>query len=135
MGSMLKKAVLLGFGFLAVSAASAQADVLQVQVPFAFEINGQLMPAGEYRIERHANTGSVLLIRGEQTNQPSLFIVTIPAMGHSPAGDTPVLTFSPDGTRHRLTGIWESGSAGHEISGADDESALAQVIVVGRRIS
>ena len=46
------------------------------------------------------------MIRGEQTNQPSLFVVTIPAVGHGPAGNTPVLTFSPAGTRHRLTGIW-----------------------------
>ena len=75
------------------------------------------------------------MIRGEQTNQPSLFVATIPAVGHGPAGNTPVLTFSPAGTRHRLTGIWESGGAGHEISGADDEPLLAQVIVVGRRIS
>lgn len=136
MGAMLKKAVLFGFGFLVLAAGTASADVLQVQVPFAFEVSGQLLPAGDYRIERHATSGTVVLIRGEQSNQPSMFVVTIPSVGPSPAGNTPVLTFTPGETRHRLTGIWESASAGHEIPGAgDDESRVAQVVVVGRRVS
>ena len=46
------------------------------------------------------------------------FVVTHPASGHDPAGDTPVLMFTRHETQYRLKDIWESRTEGREIAGS-----------------
>jgi hypothetical protein len=139
MFSLMKKATLLGVGFLVAAAGTAWAEVVEVKVPFAFVVNGETLPAGAYRLQREASSPSVVLIRGQHGTKARMFVLTVPAVGHNPAGDTAALIFTPDETDHRLIAVWESGNAGHEIpgdaAGGSPRIARDQVIVFGRMVS
>ena len=130
------KAAMLAAGFLIAAAGTARAGTVEVKVPFAFEVRGQTLPAGQYRIERDSASPSVVLIRGEQGNRAVMFVQTNQVSGNSPAGDTPALTFEEYETGYRLTGIWESGSVGHEVAGVHTASPrIAQANVFAQPVS
>ncbi|MCM3879274.1 MAG: hypothetical protein ND807_04110 [Vicinamibacterales bacterium] len=116
MKSIMKTSCLLAGGFLVFGVGTARADELDVKVPFAFVVNGRTLPAGQYRFESDATDPSVILIHGDKGVKAAIFVVTQPATGHDPAGDTPVLTFTHHETEYRLTDIWESGTEGREIA-------------------
>ena len=105
--------------FLVLGGGSARAAVLEVKVPFPFVVHGQTLPAGQYRIEREGS--DVGLIRGEKGTKGAAFLVTMPASGHDPAGETPALTFTPYENTHRLAGIWESGNQGYAVTRSQAE--------------
>ena len=136
MSSVIKRAM-VAVGVLLASAVAAQAETLQVKVPFAFLVGSKQMPAGTYRVERDPRTGSsVLLIRGEHGNTAQVFVHTVPLKGASPAGDEAVLVFVPDETATRLTQVWGSPTAGQEVLAQHGKSRLvSQIIVVGQRVS
>ena len=72
-------AALIGLG---AGAASAQ-DSLTVKVPFAFEVRGKTLPAGQYSVEQQ---GAVLIIRGEHGTRGNVAVIGIPAGGQSVPG-------------------------------------------------
>ena len=131
----LMKGALVGAAMLLTSAAAAHAGTLEVNVPFAFMVGSQQMPAGVYRIERDLwMTSSVVLIRGQHGNAAQLFVQTTPLNGANPAGGAPALVFVPDEGGKRLTQVWESSSGGQEFAGGRRAARLAErTIVVGRR--
>jgi hypothetical protein len=136
MRSMLTKSAILAAGFLIAAAGSARADTVEVKVPFAFEVGGQTMPAGQYRIERGSASPYVLLIRGEQGDRAVMFVQTNQVEGHNPAGNVPALTFDEYETGYRLAAVWESGSVGREIAGVHRGSPrIAQAIVFADPVS
>jgi hypothetical protein len=112
MRSMIKRAGLLAAAFVLCLGGSARAATIEVKVPFPFLVHGRTLPAGDYRVE---NDGGVVLFRGEKGNRTGMFVMTMPAAGHDPAGDSPALSFTRDETQYRLADIWESGSQGFEI--------------------
>jgi hypothetical protein len=130
----LMKGALLGAAMMCASAAAASAGTLEVNVPFAFMVGSQQMPAGVYRIERDAGMpSSVVLIRGQHGNNAQLFVQTTPLNGANPAGGAPALVFVPDEGGQRLTQVWESSSGGQEFAGGRHAARIAgRTIVVGR---
>ena len=130
----LMKGTLLGACMLFASAAAANAGTLEVNVPFAFMVGSQQMPAGVYRIERDIwMPASVVLIRGQHGNNAQLFVQTTPLNGANPAGDAPALVFVPDEGARRLTQVWGASAVGQEVSTARDVARLVgQIIVPGR---
>jgi len=116
MWSITKKAALLAAGFLLFAGGTASAGVVDIKVPFPFVVRGQTLPAGQYRLERDEVDASVVFIRGENGTNANLFVLTMPAAGHDPAGDKPALTFNRYENQYRLAGIWESGVEGREIA-------------------
>ena len=54
-------------------------------------------------------------MRAEKDVHANMFILTTPASGHDPSGDTPVLTFKHQENHYRLTGIWESATRGRAV--------------------
>jgi hypothetical protein len=115
MCSWLKASVPLAAALLVLSAGAASAqDRLNVKVPFAFEVRGKVLPAGQYSIEQE---GTVLIIRGEHGTHANAAVLTIPAGGQDPSGDTPVLTFVRHENDYRLASVWESKDRG-ELVGA-----------------
>ena len=119
MRSVTKKSALLAAAFLVFTAGSASAGAtVDVKVPFAFVVNGQTLPAGQYRVESDSQDPSVVYIRGEHGTNASALMLTRPADGHDPSGDTPSLTFTRHEQELRLTDIWQSGSQGREILGS-----------------
>ena len=115
MKSVIRGAMLAVAGVLAFSAA-AQAETLEVKVPFAFLVGSQKMPAGVYRIERDPSMpASIVFIQGQHGNRAQLFVQTTPLIGSSPAADKPALVFVPDETAKRLVQVWEGAGAGQEL--------------------
>ena len=110
MCSWLKTSVPLAAALIVLSAGAASAqDQLTVKVPFAFEVRGRMLPAGQYSVEQE---GGVLIIRGEHGTRGNAAVLTIPAGGQDPSGNTPVLTFVRHENDYRLTGVWESKDRG-----------------------
>ena len=116
MKSAMRGAMLAVAGVLAFSAA-AQAETLQVRVPFEFLVGSQKMPAGVYRIERDQSMpSSIVFIQGQHGNRAQLFVQTTPLIGASPATDKPSLVFVTDETAKRLVQVWEGSGSGQEVA-------------------
>jgi hypothetical protein len=101
-------------GALVLGAASAQAGPVtrsEANVPFAFVVNGQEMPAGTYTVQQDSENSSALLIRGEKA---SAFIVTAPVNSNAARPDA-ALVFSKDGDRYRLIEVWDGNADGHAV--------------------
>ena len=120
MTSIFKGGIVLAGAILLGAADTAQADMEQVvkaNVPFAFVVNGQTMPAGKYRIERDDLSPSLLLIRGDQkSNHAATFVLSIRDGGRDPSGATPVLTFKHVENTYQLTSVWDSQDDGFDVA-------------------
>ena len=136
MSSVIRRAMVV-VGVLLASAVAAQAETLEVHVPFAFLVGSTQMPAGTYRLERESGmSSSVMLIRGEHGNTAQAFVLTTPLKGGSPVRDEPALVFVPDETANRLTQVWGSPTSGQEVSAHQGKSRqVSQIVLVGRRLS
>jgi hypothetical protein len=120
MQSILRNAVLVAGALLLGVSGAARAgvtDVLHANVPFAFVVNGQTLPAGRYTIQRDDLFSTVLLIRGEGDNHSAVFVSSDPDGGHDPAGSKPVLTFQRHENEYRLATVWASGDQGWDVAG------------------
>jgi len=134
MSSVIKRAIVAVVVLLA-SAVAAQAETLEVRVPFAFMVGSTQMPAGTYRLERGSMSSSVMLIRGEHGNTAQAFVLTTPLKGGSPVRDEPALVFVPDENANRLTQIWGSPTVGQEVSAHRGKARQVSQIVVGKWLS
>ena len=118
--SVMKKSVLLVGAFLVLGggmAFAAVSNMVEVKVPFPFVVHGKAFPAGQYTVQREDAVPSVWLMRGEGKNHAASFMLTMPAAGHDPAGETPALTFRRYENQYHLTGIWESENEGQTVMG------------------
>ena len=111
--SILKKSAMFAAALLVFTAATARAETVEVKVAFPFQVNGQTLPAGRYAVEYDGSCG--LLIRGEKGNHAEIFVSTMAADGHDPAGQKPALTFTRHDSKYRLSSVWESGTDGRVI--------------------
>jgi len=135
MSSVIKRAIVAVVVLLA-SAVAAQAETLEVKVPFAFLVGSTQMPAGTYRLERGSMSSSVMLIRGEHGNNAQAYVLTTPLKGGSPVRDEPALVFVPDETANRLTQVWGTPTSGQEVTAHRGKaSQVSQIVLVGRRLS
>ena len=114
MRSILTRATLVAVGMVALVGGTASASVGDVTIPFPFVVQGQRFPAGHYRVER--DMSSAVVIRGDNSNTASMYVLTMPAPGTDPSGDTPALTFRRYENQYRLADVWESGNQGREIA-------------------
>jgi hypothetical protein len=115
MRAMLMSSVI---GAMTLMAAVAQAEPTtrqEVQVPFAFTVNGQQMPAGSYTVRQDEDQPSALLIQG-QGRREAIYVLTAPVTSGSPAQDTS-LVFTKDGNRYRLAQVWDEDRGGVAIVG------------------
>ena len=93
-------------GTLASGVASAEVrEVRELNVPFAFDVNGKAMPAGHYRVERMANP-SVIMLRNE--SGAGIFVTTKVSEENVWDG-SPALTFTRNANGYELSTV--AGSA------------------------
>ncbi len=109
MRRFIRTAGLLAAGFVMLAAGSAQAETIEVTVPFPFVVEERTLPAGQYRVT--SDEGLVQFV-GEKGTRASLFCLMVPATGKDPGGQKPTLTFALHENQYRLTDIWESGTEG-----------------------
>ena len=119
-----KKVVSLAAGLLTFAGSAASGATVDVKVPFPFVVQGRSMPAGQYVVQSDESDPSVLLIRGEDGTRTGMFVLTRPAAGRDPAGDTPALTFNRYENQYRLVSIWESASQGQELERAASSASV-----------
>lgn len=112
MRSLLRRGTVAAALLVLGASGSAQAAVQRVTIPFPFVVRGQTMPAGTYQLQQD---GAVLHILGERGNPASMFVLTMPAAGHDPAGNTPALTFERHERQYRLADVWSSDTHGWEV--------------------
>jgi len=110
-----RRTALLAAAFLVLLSGTGRASIVEVKVPFPFQVRGQMLPAGEYRVTN--NGDGVVEIIGERGTRAAMFAMTVPARGQDPGGDKPTLTFKRDEKNYRLTSIWASGTDGRTITG------------------
>lgn len=95
---------------LTLTTAYAETErIIKVTVPFAFVVNNQKLPAGEYRIQESGN-GSLLLIQSVDAKNASTVITGF----ESPSvQNEPKLVFQKDNGEVYLTHVQLSGSPMH----------------------
>ena len=120
MRSLLSKSVLIASAVVLLGGVAARADAqdaVKVKVPFPFVVHGQTLPAGEYRIERLELEPSILFIESTTNVNQAVFVATMPAAGHDPQKDRPVVTFARHENEYVLSNVWESSDEGQTVIG------------------
>lgn len=117
MSLSLERSLVLAALVMGVAGGRAYAqDVINVKVPFDFQVKGQTFHAGTYALGMNAAAnGSVMSLRGVH-GKAFAFVQTIPASGHDPVGDRPTLVFNHSENRYVLSQVWENGTQGREIT-------------------
>ena len=111
----IKSGVMVVAALLVCLGGTAGAATVQVNVPFSFQLHGQMLPAGQYLVTSDGN--GVVEIEGVRGTRVGMFTMTTPASGHDPDGTKPALTLQRFETQYRLATIWTSGTEGLAIAG------------------
>jgi hypothetical protein len=118
MRSLIRRSILIASAVVLLGGVEARADgwdAVKVKVPFPFVVHGQTLPAGEYRIERLDLEPSVLFIESTTNMKEAAFVTTMPASGHDPQKDRPVVTFTRHENQYVLKNVWESDTDGQTV--------------------
>ena len=100
---------LLGLTIAWAGLASASPFVsVRVDIPFAFSVNNQVLPAGSYEIVENNNT-TVLTIRNQQTLKSTVFGVNTAQERRVPG--TAKLRFNRYGDQYFLSEVWTLDAA------------------------
>jgi hypothetical protein len=95
---------LLGLTFAWAGLVGASPVVtVRADIPFAFSVNNQVLPAGTYEIVQNDNTG-MLTIRNQETRRSTIFSVNTPQERRIPAAAK--LTFNRYGDQYFLSQVW-----------------------------
>jgi hypothetical protein len=111
----MKTPLLLGCLLLLTAGAAMAGPVVTVRVPFPFMVRDQVLPAGDYRVERAGVDPAVLIIKGEHGVHAMVITSSVEAHGKDPAGDQSALVFTREGNSYRLKDVWEDRDDGQEI--------------------
>jgi len=114
--SAIKRASFVVLGAVAlllggVTAARA-ADTIRAKVPFAFVVNGTLLPAGDYVFARDANQPEVISITSADGAHSTLALAR---RSSNAAGKEPTLEFERVGTQMHLLEVVLSFGNGREL--------------------
>ncbi len=111
-------------GVLLVAPIFAQSGAdIRVDVPFAFRVGAQTLPAGEYRL--HADPGSPLMLI--QDGDRKYASMTLTGVDQSTSGpDVPQVRFRVYGETRYLAGVWIPNAIGRTLpkSPAERETAV-----------
>jgi hypothetical protein len=114
--SLVKRSWVLALLLMGIAGGRADAqDVVEVKVPFDFLVKGHMLHAGTYAITIDAAAAGVVSLRDDR-GKDFAFVFTIPASGHDPVGEEPVLVFNHLENKYVLSQIWESRTQGREVS-------------------
>ncbi len=113
MRSAILKSAIVGVALLLASGTARASDLVDVNVPFPFQVNNEMFPAGHYMVGQDDMGGSsVLFIRGMDTPEAA-FVLTRATSGRGP--NKPALQFERRGNHYRLSNVWESPTEGQAV--------------------
>lgn len=108
--TLLSLAVLL---FVGVARAQTRNRIMQVQIPFEFEVGHHILPAGTYFITRFETH---ILILSDSRDRVVATVVTTPAQVLEPVREAK-LQFYVEGGRNVLVRVWTGNTRyGYELS-------------------
>lgn len=115
-------------GVACLSAAFAQsAQPLQAEIPFAFTVQGSILPAGSYQFT-YNNTSHRLSIRGLNQNSGSVFATAAPMSASNHSTERARVAFHCYGKTCYLAEAWQDSSLGDrglEVFETEHERRLA----------
>lgn len=125
----MKKQIAVAVALLAAVVAAgpcyAQATGVQGNVPFAFQVGGKTMPAGEYRVERVSIPDeSILIIRCTDSGDAAL-APTLSVDAKNGAAQ-PKLVFHKYRNIYFLSEVWTGDTRGRKLYKSDREKELAR---------
>jgi hypothetical protein len=119
---------------VAVAAVSVMAQVrarVTAQIPFAFSVANQTMPAGEYSIQSQAAANQSVLIRSNDS-KAAVFALTQGKQGKRDSDKTK-LVFRRYGNQYFLAQIWTKGDVmGTELPTSKSERQAMKSLSDGR---
>jgi hypothetical protein len=107
--SIFAVASLVAFCSLAATQGVRAQEAIKVDIPFAFSAGDAALPPGEYRVEKMASNGAVLLIRCAEPTASAL-VVTMPAGGGNQRTESKLI-FHRYGNTYFLSQVWSAGSS------------------------
>jgi len=113
-------AVLL-VGGSALMAVGLADPTIRANVPFAFRVGNEFMPAGQYKVT-HINTRYLLMIRSVDT-QATILVHSVPS--GKDAGDSAKLVFNRYGETYFLRQVWIPGTDANELLWSKTEKEYA----------
>ena len=135
---------ILALAVLAAAQLARAQEALLVNIPFAFTAGKMTLPAGEYRIQKAADTSPTLLIRRTDGSAAGL-VMSIAVDTNRRQADQSKAVFHKYGERYFLAQVWTAGhSRGRELpeSAKEKEQALTahdqrpeEVTIVARLIT
>jgi hypothetical protein len=117
----------LALAFLTATPALRAQDALLVNIPFAFTAGKMTLPAGEYRIQKAADTSPALLIQSTDRGASGL-VMSMAVDTNRGQNQQSKAVFHKYGERYFLCQVWTAGhSRGRQLpeSAKEKEQALA----------
>ena len=98
---------------LAVAAGAASSETLSADIPFAFRVGNQAMPAGTYRVQVTGASNNVVTVKSLTSQDQAIVLPTglSDASKEWKANSEPVLSFECGAGRCALSRIWTGASA------------------------
>jgi hypothetical protein len=131
------KRIMIAAAGVVIAAASASAQTLKAEIPFAFRAGGAVMQPGVYRVDvQQGATGPSFRISNLASHQTALLLPGASDEPHKAwvASGKPVLSFECTTSRCALAGIWPSyASRSYAIPHAKmsrDEVASIETVVM-----
>jgi hypothetical protein len=103
------------WALLLFTGTTADAETVDVTVPFDFTVQHRLMPAGKYSVERDLEHPSTLVIRERSGAHETVVVSAMNAPGHNPSGHGSALVFTRRGDGYQLKDVWHNASDGEEL--------------------
>src|SRR5215472_2534194 len=117
---------ILALAFLATTQVARAQDALLVNISFAFTAGKVTLPAGQYRIQKAADTSSALLIQRTDRSASGLVMSTAVDTNRKQAEQSKAV-FHKYGERYFLSQVWTAGhSRGRQLPESAKEKEQAQ---------
>ena len=122
---VLTATVALAVSIVAAGVCFAHPRVLEVNIPFAFEIGNKMLPAGPYQIES-VPTGDGTIHRIRRMDGSAQILVFSIALTSGHEENLPRLVFHKYGASYFLAQIWNGDGRGRQLAESKKEKEVAR---------
>ena len=114
MNLLSSKTVLAALGaavlFLATPAGAQTTSNIRVDVPFSFQAGGQLLQAGQYRIDVDSARHMCRLTSADNRSVGFVRVLPVTTRRSADEADQAVVRFAKQGNLYVLDGVWQKGA-------------------------